>query len=146
MSEPSIVSSLLEVIAERKSNPPAGRSYVVSLLQAGVPKIGAKIAEEAGEVVAAAAEPGEAGRAHLVHEVADLVFHTLVLLGHQEIPWSDVEAELSRRFGVSGITEKESRTRGTPPHAQAGRRPTDPSRDQPIDGSKPTGETGCTSP
>jgi phosphoribosyl-ATP pyrophosphohydrolase len=86
-------------------------------LQAGVPKIGAKIVEEAGEVVAAAAEPGEPGRAHLVHEVADLVFHTLVLLGHQEIPWSEVEAELSRRFGVSGITEKESRTRSTPPDA-----------------------------
>src|SRR4051794_16574257 len=102
MSEPSIVSSLLEVIAARKSDPPAGRSYVVSLLQGGVPRIGAKIVEEAGEVAEAASEPGEAGRAHLVHEVADLVFHTLVLLGHNEVPWSDVEAELSRRFGVSG--------------------------------------------
>jgi phosphoribosyl-ATP pyrophosphohydrolase len=116
MPEPSIVTSLLEVIAARKSNPPEGRSYVVSLLQAGVPKIGTKIIEEAGEVVAAADEPGEAGRAHLVHEVADLVFHTLVLLGHREISWSEVEAELSRRFGVSGIAEKESRTKGTPPH------------------------------
>jgi phosphoribosyl-ATP pyrophosphohydrolase len=111
MSEPSIVSSLWGVIAARKANPPAERSYVVSLLQAGVPRIGAKIVEEAGEVVSAAAEPGEAGRAHLVHEVADLIFHTLVLLGHRDIPWSDIEAELSRRFGVSGITEKESRNR-----------------------------------
>jgi phosphoribosyl-ATP pyrophosphohydrolase len=110
MAEPSIVLSLMDVIAARKSNPPAKQSYVVSLLEGGVPKIGAKIVEEAGEVVAAAAEPGRAGRDHLVHEVADLLFHTLVLLGHQDIAWSDIEAELARRFGTSGIAEKESRT------------------------------------
>ncbi len=84
---------------------------MVSLLQGGTPKIGAKIVEEAGEVVAAADEAGDAGRAHLVHEVADLLFHTLVLLGHRDIPWFDVEAELARRFGVSGIVEKETRRR-----------------------------------
>jgi phosphoribosyl-ATP pyrophosphohydrolase len=109
MPEPSIVLSLMEVIAARKSNPPAERSYVVSLLAGGVPRIGAKIVEEAGEVVAAAAEPGPGGRAHLVHEVADLLFHTLVLLGHHDIPWPDIESELARRFGTSGITEKASR-------------------------------------
>jgi phosphoribosyl-ATP pyrophosphohydrolase len=109
MPEPSIVASLLEVIAARKSNPPAEPSYVVKLLQGGVPKIGAKILEEATEVVEAAAEPGAAGRAHLVHEVADLLFHTLVMLGYHDIPWSDVEAELARRFGVSGIAEKAAR-------------------------------------
>jgi phosphoribosyl-ATP pyrophosphohydrolase len=111
MPETSILPALMAVIAARKANPPAERSYVVSLLQGGVPKIAAKITEEASEVIAAADEPGEPGRAHLVHEVADLVFHTLVLLGHRDIPWSDVEAELARRFGVGGITEKESRGR-----------------------------------
>jgi phosphoribosyl-ATP pyrophosphohydrolase len=111
MPESSILSALMAVIAERKAHPPAERSYVVSLLQGGVPKIGAKIVEEAGEVVAAADEEGDAGRAHLVHEVADLLFHTLVLLGHRDIPWADVEAELARRFGVSGIVEKEARRR-----------------------------------
>jgi phosphoribosyl-ATP pyrophosphohydrolase len=111
MSEPSILESLMGVIAARKAQPPVARSYVAALLEGGVPKIGAKIAEEAGEVVDAAAEPGPAGRAHLVHEVADLIFHTLVLLGHQEIGWSEVEAELGRRFGISGIVEKESRPR-----------------------------------
>jgi phosphoribosyl-ATP pyrophosphohydrolase len=109
MPETSIVSSLLEVIAARKANPPPERSYVVTLLNGGVPKIGAKIVEEAAEVVAAALEPGSAGRGHLVHEVADLLFHTLVLLGYHDIPWSDIENELGRRFGISGITEKESR-------------------------------------
>ncbi|MBX6315471.1 MAG: phosphoribosyl-ATP diphosphatase [Isosphaeraceae bacterium] len=109
MPEPSILTALMGVIAERRDRPPEGRSYVVSLLQGGVPAIGAKINEEAAEVVAAAAEPGDEGRAHLVHEVADLVFHTLVLLGHQHITWAEVEAELARRFGISGITEKEAR-------------------------------------
>jgi phosphoribosyl-ATP pyrophosphohydrolase len=112
MSESSILPKLIKVIADRKANPPSERSYVVSLLNGGVARIGAKITEEAGEVVEAAAEPGQAGRDHLVHEVADLLFHTLVLLGHQEIPWSDVEAELARRFGLGGIVEKESRGRG----------------------------------
>src|SRR5258708_39091383 len=112
MPDTSSVSSLVEVIDARKSNPPTDRSYVVTLLQGGVPKIGAKIIEEAGEVVAAAGEPGAAGRGHLVHEVADLLFHTLVLLGHHDIRWSEIETELGRRFGTSGITEKESRRPG----------------------------------
>ncbi len=109
MADSSILPALLAVIADRKANPPAERSYVVSLLNGGTDKIGPKITEEAGEVVEAADEPGQAGREHLVHEVADLVFHTLVLLGLKEIPWAEVEAELARRFGVSGIVEKESR-------------------------------------
>ena len=46
---------------------------------------------------------------HLVHEVADLVFHTLVLLGGADVPWTDVEHELARRFGVGGFEEKEAR-------------------------------------
>jgi len=109
MSDRTILLDLMEVIAARKAEPPGAKSYVRSLLDRGIPKINEKIAEEAGEVVAASDEPGDAGRAHLVHEVADLLFHTLVLLGYRDIPWSDVESELRRRFGTSGITEKESR-------------------------------------
>jgi len=111
MTDRTILLDLMDVIAARKAEPPGAKSYVRSLLEKGVPKINAKILEEAGEVVGAAEEPGDAGRAHLVHEVADLVFHTLVLLGCRDIPWSDVEDELRRRFGTSGITEKESRTK-----------------------------------
>ena len=111
MSESSILAALEAVIAGRKTRPPGGeRSYVASLLEGGVPKIGAKVVEEAAEVVEAAGEPGESGRAHLVRESADLVFHALVLLGHAEVPWADVEAELARRFGVGGFVEKASRT------------------------------------
>lgn len=111
MSESSILNALMATIADRKANPPAKGSYVVTLLQGGIGKIGPKITEEAAEVVEAADEPGPEGRAHLVHEVADLVFHTFVLLGSKEIPWSDVEAELARRFGISGLEEKASRPR-----------------------------------
>ena len=109
MPEPSILNALMAVIAERQANPPAERSYVVSLLQGGVAKIGGKIVEEAAEVVEAAAEPGDEGRAHFVKEVADLLFHTLVMMGCRDVSWDEVESELARRFGVSGITEKESR-------------------------------------
>jgi phosphoribosyl-ATP pyrophosphohydrolase len=110
MPEPSILTTLMGVINDRKNNPPNEPSYVVSLMRGGIAKIGAKIVEEAAEGVEAAGEPGDTGRAHLVNEVADLVFHTAVLLAHRDLEWSDVEGELARRFGISGITEKQSRT------------------------------------
>lgn len=111
MRDQSILDSLMTVIDSRRDHPPTGRkSYVASLLEGGVPAIGAKITEEAGEVVEAAEEPGEDGRAHLVREVADLVFHTLVLLGHHSISWTEVEEELARRFGIGGFEEKAART------------------------------------
>jgi phosphoribosyl-ATP pyrophosphohydrolase len=110
MPEPSILTTLMGVINDRKNNPPAEPSYVVSLMRGGIAKIGAKIVEEAAEVVEAGGEPGDSGREHLVKEVADLVFHTAVLLAHRDLAWSDIEAELARRFGISGITEKQSRT------------------------------------
>jgi phosphoribosyl-ATP pyrophosphohydrolase len=111
MIDRSILGELMKVIAERKMNPPAERSYVVDLMRGGVGKIGAKIVEEAIEVVEAGGEPGEAGSEHLIKEVADLVFHTAVLLGYRDLSWSAVENELARRFGISGIAEKESRDR-----------------------------------
>ena len=109
MPDASILPKLMAVIATRKASPIVERSYVASLLAGGVDKIGGKIVEEAAEVVAAAGGSGPEGQSHLVHEVADLVFHTLVMLGLKDVPWQAVEAELARRFGVSGITEKESR-------------------------------------
>ncbi len=108
MPESSIMKALMEVIADRKANPPP-RSYVAQLLGGGVARIGAKIIEEAAEAVEAGDELGPSGREHLIKEAADLVFHTAVLLGYRDIPWSAVEAELAERFGISGITEKESR-------------------------------------
>lgn len=109
MDHVSIIARLAEVIDERKKNPPA-KSYTNSLLAGGVEKIGGKVLEEADEVVEAARETGEAGRQHLVYEAADLIYHLLVMLTHRDIRLAEVEAELARRFGISGIDEKASRT------------------------------------
>jgi phosphoribosyl-ATP pyrophosphohydrolase len=111
MPESTIMTALMAIIHERKARAPAEPSYVVELLRGGVAKIGAKLIEEAAEVVEVGDEPGEDGRTHLVKEVADLVFHAMVLLGYRDLDWDDVEAELARRFGVSGITEKAARER-----------------------------------
>jgi phosphoribosyl-ATP pyrophosphohydrolase len=109
MPKSLILSDLMDVITQRKANARAETSYVASLMTGGVPKIGEKILEEAAEVVEAAAEPGSAGREHLVREVADLVFHAMVLLGYRDLHWDQVEEELGRRAGLSGIAEKASR-------------------------------------
>jgi phosphoribosyl-ATP pyrophosphohydrolase len=104
----SVIARLMAVIEDRKANPPA-TSYTTRLFAGGVPKIGAKITEEAAEVVEAAGEPEEAGRQHLIREAGDLLYHLLVMLAHRGVRLDEVEAELARREGVSGITEKEGR-------------------------------------
>jgi len=85
------------------------KSYTAKLLAGGVEKIGGKIMEEAAELVEAAGEPGDAGRQHTVYEAGDLLYHTLVLLAARGVQLAEVEAELARRFGVSGLEEKASR-------------------------------------
>ena len=107
---PSVLHRLMRVIEQRRDGPPT-KSYTQTLLTGGVAKIGEKIVEEAAEVVRAAAETDADAKAHLIHEAADLIYHLLVMLGHRQIALGEVEAELARRFGVSGIDEKASRTR-----------------------------------
>lgn len=109
MAGSASMASLMKVISERKARSSDQPSYVATLMKGGTGAIGAKIMEEAAEVVEASDEPGDAGREHLVKEVADLVFHTAVLLGYRDIEWDAVEAELDRRAGVSGIAEKAAR-------------------------------------
>jgi phosphoribosyl-ATP pyrophosphohydrolase/phosphoribosyl-AMP cyclohydrolase len=103
----AIISRVARVIADRRSKP-AEKSYVASLLAAGWPKILGKISEEAGEVVEAL--PGQ-DRAHTAHEAADVIFHLLVGLEAAGVPVDDVFAELRRRFGTSGLTEKAARAK-----------------------------------
>ena len=100
-----ILARVAAVIAARRRQRPE-KSYVVSLLDAGLPKINAKISEEAGELVEALPE-GDA--AHTAHEAADLIFHALVGLEAAGVSLESVFAELGRRFGISGIDEKASR-------------------------------------
>lgn len=99
----------LERTIHARAKKPNAKSYTSQLLSGGVPKIGAKIVEEAAEVVEAAGEPGDAGRQHFIREVGDLVYHLLVMMCHRDCDLGDVEAELARRFGVSGLEEKASR-------------------------------------
>jgi len=98
-------------VASRKRSPSA-RSYTTRLLESGPAGIGAKVTEEADELVRAAV--GEADD-RVVAEAADLLYHTLVLLQSRDVPLSRVEGELARRFGVSGLDEKAAR--GGPPPA-----------------------------
>ena len=115
----SILAQLMAVIEDRKANSPE-KSYTTRLLAGGVERIGAKITEEAAEVVEAAGEPGEAGRAHTIAEAADLIYHLLVMLGYRDIALNEVEAELARRFGISGLDEKADRDKNPkPPDAPA---------------------------
>jgi phosphoribosyl-ATP pyrophosphohydrolase len=107
-----IFQRLMAVIEERRSHP-SDRSYTSSLLAGGVEAIGAKIMEEAGEVVDAARESDPDARKHLIHEAADLMYHLLVMLGHKRVQLVEVEAELAVRFGMSGLDEKASRNDGS---------------------------------
>lgn len=104
-SKPDILARLDAALAARRGGDPE-KSYTALLYAGGVPAIAAKITEEAGEVVEAA---GEDDDTHLVHEVADLWFHCMVLLQSRGLNTAAVEVELARRFGVSGIEEKAAR-------------------------------------
>jgi len=92
-NEFGVLAELYRVVLARRCSPQQG-SYVCSLLDKGPASIQAKIIEEAGEVVEASAH---GTREQLVHEMADLWFHCLVLLGFHEIAPSAVCQELIRR-------------------------------------------------
>jgi phosphoribosyl-ATP pyrophosphohydrolase/phosphoribosyl-AMP cyclohydrolase len=102
-----ILDALYHVIQERRQSG-SEKSYVASLFTKGLDKILSKIGEEATETAVAGkgGDPEE-----VVYEVADLLFHTLVLLGYYDLPPERIYAELRRRFGLSGIEEKASRSK-----------------------------------
>ena len=101
----AVFEELFKTIDDRKTKSPS-ESYVSSLMNKGTPKICEKILEEAKEVCEAADEDN---KEHQIYEICDLLFHTFVLAGYKNITLSDIESELSRRFGTSGHTEKASR-------------------------------------
>lgn len=100
-----ILQRLTETITLRKHASPDS-SYVAKLFSKGEDAILKKVGEEATEVILASKE-GDAQ--HLVYELADLWFHSMVLLAHKGLSSDDVLNELARREGLSGITEKNSR-------------------------------------
>lgn len=119
-----VLTRLWQVVKERRQADPS-ESYVAALHDKGLNKILEKVGEEATEVIIAAKDHRTKGRelagdhsdnngsdhngAALIKEVADLWFHSLVLLDHVNASPDEVFAELERRFGTSGIAEKRAR-------------------------------------
>lgn len=105
MNNTEVLTQLTKILEQRKGAAPDS-SYVASLYDKGLDAILKKIGEEATETVMAAKD-GDNDK--IVHEIADLWFHTLVLLAERNLSADDVLNELARRFGVSGHDEKAAR-------------------------------------
>ncbi|MBI5560938.1 MAG: bifunctional phosphoribosyl-AMP cyclohydrolase/phosphoribosyl-ATP diphosphatase HisIE [Deltaproteobacteria bacterium] len=102
---PSVLTALFKTILERKKTAKE-KSYVSHLYSKGFGKIAEKIYEESAEFINAAKKEG---KDEIIRELTDLWFHTLVLLGYMGVDIMDVFDEFGRRYGKSGIEEKESR-------------------------------------
>lgn len=109
MNNSEILAQLTDILEQRKGAAPDS-SYVASLYDKGLDAILKKVGEEATETVMAAKDGAHGSdKEKLVYEVADLWFHTMVLLADQNKSVDDVLKELARRFGVSGHDEKAAR-------------------------------------
>lgn len=98
----------MDTLALRAAQRPVG-SYTTKLMDGGADRIGAKILEEARELIEAVDEPGDDGRRHAIYEAADVFYHTLVMLAWRGITLEEVATELQRREGTSGLVEKANR-------------------------------------
>ncbi len=105
MADASLLDRLFDVIEDRRLTRPEG-SYVVSLLEGGHPAIAAKVSEECEEAIEAAAS-GDVD--HLAREVADLIFHTFVMMSASGLAPAAVYGVLQDRFGIGGLEEKAAR-------------------------------------
>jgi|TARA_B100000902_G_C27197985_1_gene857477 phosphoribosyl-ATP pyrophosphohydrolase len=99
---------LFNIIEERK-NSTSEDSYVKSLFEQGSTKINEKILEESLELLEATSDLSDEKKEKVIHETADLWFHTMILLSNEEVKIEEVLAELKSRFGTSGHLEKASR-------------------------------------
>jgi len=106
-----ILQQLAETLRDRKQADP-GESYAASLYDKGLNKILEKIGEESTELILAARDYEAGGdRQALVGEVADLWFHSLVMLVHLNLGYDEVTQCLAERSGISGLQEKAARDR-----------------------------------
>lgn len=106
--QPQTVLATIEAVLEARKQSTSRSSYTKTLYDGGAPAIGAKIEEEAREVVRALA--GESDD-RVVSEAADLLYHLMVGLRWRAIPYRDVLAALDARMGVSGHEEKARRAK-----------------------------------
>jgi phosphoribosyl-ATP pyrophosphohydrolase len=108
-----ILEQLTAILEQRKSAD-SGKSYVASLHRQGLNRILEKVGEEALETILAAKEcgvqPSDRHRTEVVKETADLWFHSMVMLSHLDLQAEQVLEELQKRFNISGLVEKASRT------------------------------------
>ena len=103
-----IFARLTTVIEQRRGDD-SGNSYTRQLFERGDAAIGAKVLEEAQELAEAAAPADEYAKQRSIHEAADLLYHTMVLLAARGLSLHEVAAELERREGKSGLAEKATR-------------------------------------
>jgi len=100
-----VVDTLYHTILERKNDTESKKSWTKKLLNDKELML-SKIREEADEVCVAINEESDE---QVIYESADLLYHTLVGLGYRNVSPDRVKQELARRFGMSGIEEKEQR-------------------------------------
>ncbi len=102
-----MLAAVFDTVDERRRTMPE-KSYVAKLLRAGPDAICCKLAEETGETIKAAREQT---KEQLTKELCDVFFHAMVLMASKDVSLADIEAELGRRHGVSGLDEKAARNR-----------------------------------
>lgn len=106
MAAMSEIQTLAATIQSRKGADPDS-SWTAKLLAKGPEKCAEKFGEEAIEAII---EAVKGDRVKLVSEAADVLFHLLVMLAARDVTLAEVEAELARRAGTSGIAEKAARS------------------------------------
>jgi len=107
----NIIDELTEILEQRKAAS-AKKSYVANLHAQGINKILEKVGEEAIETIIAAKDHDKAidqSKEAVIHETADLWFHTMVMLSHLDLEPRKVLEELEKRFNISGLEEKAAR-------------------------------------
>ena len=105
--EPGYLKHLYNIVESRKGLDPS-ESYIAQLFDKGSHKIAQKVGEEAVETVIEAVAKDKNG---IINESADLIFHWLILLADQGITLEEIFAEMHRREGISGLTEKANRNK-----------------------------------
>lgn len=107
-----VLGELTKILEARKAASDSDSSYVASLHAKGLNKILEKVGEESVETILAAKDAAVSGdNKDVIYETADLWFHSLVMLSHLGESADSVLQELARRFDMSGLEEKASRTK-----------------------------------
>lgn len=102
----SVLNDLFATIEARKAEG-GSESWTAKLLAKGPEKCAEKFGEEAIEAII---EAVKGDKAALTSEAADVLYHLLVMLAARDVSFADVEAELAKRTGTSGISEKAARS------------------------------------